>query len=1128
MKKRILPIGFISLLISGLAAFSLIFANFNNSDGEKGMVRDNRGSQSIIKAKEYLAKIRNNQHTGLLDPRDEIKARQQIEAQANYKSGAAIDLDWIEMGPDNIGGRTRALIFDNRDQNGNTIYAASVTGGIFKTTNLGTVWNKINLSNGTANLNVSCMVQTDDGTIYAGTGEGFNTQDYTALGNMGYEGGFIGRGIFKSDGNDNFTLVNGTQPTTHGDTTEWAYINEIALDTKNNRLFAATDNSLKYADFPDLNNWQSDCKHSLDSIIFTRDLEIDSIITCDSFYYQNGHLVIVNPISYNIDTTKNDTTNTDLDRKYIPFEEYGNCFDVKVSPDGWIITEFNNLIYVSESGNTNEFVNRSIYPDNPDAFGKDSLNFTINIKLLDTLGTVLYDSIYNDTETGDWAIVVTNDNGYPSNEDIGRVEFAIAPSDPNIVYAMAAKSSIQNQNSLQNIYLSEDKGQTWRVVAPGGSESLNILGSVWFDNSGNDHTFYQGDYNNTIAVFPNDPYRILAGGVNLWEGTKIIQTGYYQWSEKSIGNTIFLPLGIYDERYCHVNHHAYVFQPGNNNKFIIGTDGGLHIGNISGNTYTFQPLNKNYNTTQFYALDFSNEVDEVVGGAQDNGTLYISGEGNSPMNAEDIWNYGNPAYPEGSDGGYCAISNIRIDMPGISTIDPPVFYSKSPLPEQEDLVDRMRRSETLGFDYSSNFLDDDIINSNFLTPMILWESFDNQNSRDSVNFVADTNYNAGDNVMVRSSTYDYPFDYELPVSLNKGDSLRVKDIISNKLFIATTNEIWMTKEPLDFALTPEWFLISDNLHIGFEGNPQCMAYSSDANYLFVGTQEGTLFRISNIALAYDYDRADVNSPNCIIATIELQITEDNTQVITSISVDPKDANKVLVTLGNYGNTDYVYYTNNALSDNPEFNSVQGTLPQMPVYSSVLEMNESTNVAIIGTEKGIWISEDVASGEWYKASAGIFEVPVMYLKQQTVYKGRFTITYYDPATGDPFYEIFPEIKNYGMIYSATYGRGTFRNEYFHILGEEEHTFVSSEKQGLTIFPNPVVHSGNVSCYLYQAGNAQINIFDMQGRIVKTVNYNKLQTGNNTLKFDVETLNKGTYILQLVAGSKSSTSKFVIIK
>ncbi len=148
--------------------------------------------------------------------------------------------------------------------------------------------------------------------------------------------------------------------------------------------------------------------------------------------------------------------------------------------------------------------------------------------------------------------------------------------------------------------------------------------------------------------------------------------------------------------------------------------------------------------------------------------------------------------------------------------------------------------------------------------------------------------------------------------------------------------------------------------------------------------------------------------------------------------------KSLVTLGNYGNTDYVYYSTNALGDAPVFSSVQGSgetgLPAMPVYSSVLEMQANTDIAIIGTEEGIWMSDDVSTGEWYQASTGMGKVPVMDLKQQTNYKGSFTITTYDPVTNEPSYEIFTEIKNYGMIYAATHGRGIFRVEkYFHCWG-----------------------------------------------------------------------------------------------
>lgn len=138
MKKRFLSIGVFSILICGLAA--LFFISANEQKNEQ-MIVANAGGQSILGAKEYLALIRNNQQTGVLNPHDVIAARKQIEEQAMLKSGNSnTDLNWIEMGPDNIGGRTRAVIFDNRDANANTLYAGSVTGGLFKSTNLGSSW----------------------------------------------------------------------------------------------------------------------------------------------------------------------------------------------------------------------------------------------------------------------------------------------------------------------------------------------------------------------------------------------------------------------------------------------------------------------------------------------------------------------------------------------------------------------------------------------------------------------------------------------------------------------------------------------------------------------------------------------------------------------------------------------------------------------------------------------------------------------------------------------------------------------------------------------------------------------------------------------------------------------------
>ncbi|KUK57952.1 MAG: Uncharacterized protein XD81_1315, partial [Bacteroidetes bacterium 38_7] len=111
------------------------------------------------------------------------------QLQNQLKSGNAVSLNWQSLGPDNVGGRTRAIVFDKRDANYNTVYASSVAGGIWKSTNLGSTWVKVNQAS--SNLNVSCMVQSDNNDIYAGTGEyGFSQ----------------GSGLYVSTDGDNFSL----------------------------------------------------------------------------------------------------------------------------------------------------------------------------------------------------------------------------------------------------------------------------------------------------------------------------------------------------------------------------------------------------------------------------------------------------------------------------------------------------------------------------------------------------------------------------------------------------------------------------------------------------------------------------------------------------------------------------------------------------------------------------------------------------------------------------------------------------------------------------------------------------------------------------------------------------------
>ena len=42
-------------------------------------------------------------------------------------------MKWVSRGPNNVGGRTKGLMFDPNDENDETVFAGGVSGGLFKT-----------------------------------------------------------------------------------------------------------------------------------------------------------------------------------------------------------------------------------------------------------------------------------------------------------------------------------------------------------------------------------------------------------------------------------------------------------------------------------------------------------------------------------------------------------------------------------------------------------------------------------------------------------------------------------------------------------------------------------------------------------------------------------------------------------------------------------------------------------------------------------------------------------------------------------------------------------------------------------------------------------------------------------
>ena len=154
MKKRFLPF---------LMAV-LVFGQFAIADNGGHYVPR---TQPTMNAESFMGSLRVNQNTGLIDPADMFKA---MQAPA-MKDGANNPLYWINMGPDNMGGQTTAVLYDNTpNASGNpngVVYIGSKGGGVYKSYNNGVTWHQV----GDMDLMVSTMVQDADGIIYVGTRE---------------------------------------------------------------------------------------------------------------------------------------------------------------------------------------------------------------------------------------------------------------------------------------------------------------------------------------------------------------------------------------------------------------------------------------------------------------------------------------------------------------------------------------------------------------------------------------------------------------------------------------------------------------------------------------------------------------------------------------------------------------------------------------------------------------------------------------------------------------------------------------------------------------------------------------------------------------------------------------------
>ena len=255
-------------------------------------------------------------------------------------------------------------------------------------------------------------------------------------------------------------------------------------------------------------------------------------------------------------------------------------------------------------------------------------------------------AVYKSTDGGkNWRKITS---GLPGG-DLGRIGMGISPVNPEVVYAVVEAAGGQS-----GFYRSTNRGETWQRMSSQSTTS--------------------GQYYNELVPCPHNVDRVY-----------LLDT-YNQISED--GGKTFSALGESDK---HVDNHALVVDPRDENHLLSGCDGGLYETWDRGSTWDFK---ENLPLTQFYRVAVSNDLPfyYIYGGTQDNATqggpsrtsnvhgirnsdwfVTVFGDGFEPaVDPEDS----NTVYSQWQHGGlirFDRISEERVDIKPQESADGPAL-----------------------------------------------------------------------------------------------------------------------------------------------------------------------------------------------------------------------------------------------------------------------------------------------------------------------------------------------------------------------------------------------------------------------------------------------------------------------
>ncbi|WP_456423291.1 PA domain-containing protein [Lutibacter sp.] len=843
-----------------------------------------------------------------------------LKNTASKVPGSAVWNNWEERGPNNVGGRTRAIMFDPNDVTNKRVFAGGVSGGLWVNndiTNEDSSWEIVDMPQ---NLAISVITYDPNNTnvFYLGTGE-----SYVA-------GGVNGNGLWKSvDGGTNWSKVFG------GITGETTFQTNLKLIVNSPSSIIGEYQVTSAAFGPRITSITGNLVLSDDSSLSPTEacntLTNNAAISGNIAVVERGSctfvskvknaqdagaiaVIVVNnvigpPISLGGDDSTITIPSTMISKEEgaLIMQQLENGVNVTIEA---VDSPFSGSFVTPGIQHINDIKVRDIGGGNSEVYVAVGESYYSNSAPISLLGVQEYGLYKSDNEGVSWSEVIlpttVDDNKYvPNDIEIGFDNTIWVSTNNSILFGdgggtilsstdgntFTVKHTIANGDRTQ-ISVSKLDASIVYILAELGSEGSTPIYLAKTDDAfatvneltppvdadtgipDNDFTRGQAFYNLMIEVDPVSDNIIYVGGIDLFRssdgGTSWAQIS--KWSNNN--NLAFLNVPT-----VHADHHILVFNPEDANQGVFGTDGGIYYGNDLTNatlsTSAISSRNKNYNTLQFYDGSIGSNLssEKLIAGAQDNGSLFIN-NASSGVNAS--------IRVTGGDGAH-------------------VFIDK----DNEYIVTSYVYNNYFYIDYN--------------TGAFKYTIAENDDDGDFINPAA---LDSDNNILYTSG--------------------------NNKIYRYTLNAASATSSTMTNSL--------------LTASPTAFKTSTfTTTTLFVGTENGKLLKLTNANIA-----------GSIGGTVWVDITGDMFYGSISCIELGETENDIMVTFHNYGITS-VYYTQDG---GDTWQNKEGNLPDLPV-KAILMNPLNSNEVILGTDLGVWGTSNFneASPTWFQSQNGMKDVQV---------------------------------------------------------------------------------------------------------------------------------------------------------